>query len=124
MAQKVVHNTSLLIRDFLLERGDVGATPSEIHRYIKDYKRKLGYKYPNYFSTFKYIYILKELGLIKKKVVQIGYKVKSYYYIVRERADDEAWYHPQVTLYPATRFGSRRYRILKARGREPHGRAL
>ena len=122
MEKIVAHNTSLLIREYLLMKGGKGATPSEIHKYVKSYKSNIGYKPPNYFSFYKYIYILKELGLIKKRMVRIGYKTRPYYYIVKDRVDDLAWYHPQSSLYPATGLGSKRYSKLKAVGREPRGR--
>jgi hypothetical protein len=123
MERHVLHATSLLIRDYLMSKPN-GATPSEVHRYVKEYKRKLGYKVPSYHSTFKYLYVLYQLGLVKRKSIRVGYKTKTLYYIVMEKATDPAWNHPQSTLYPATRLGSRRYSKLKAQGIEPRGRGV
>lgn len=120
----VIHNTSLLIRDFFMKyrRG----SPSQVHFYVKSMKKRYGYKAPTYYSTWKYLWILRQIGLIRR----IGYEPNTYgptkqkpiYEAVPEKLSDSAWQHPQSTLYPATRLGAERYRKLKEAGIEPRGR--
>jgi hypothetical protein len=76
-----------------------------------------------YASVRKYFYILRVLGLIRA----IGFVPgeapfrKHIFAVVEGRETDPAWTHPQIELYPATKFGKKGYLKLRKRGLRPKG---
>lgn len=119
--------TGLAIRDWLVATR--GGSPSDFYRefalQIEERMDREGkkLKIPSYMSIVRYFYILKELGMIHR-IREGGLpRRKSLYAIVPgiTRADDR-WFHAQVEMYPATKWGSRRYEDAKKRGIVKKGR--
>ena len=103
--------TGLAIREYLLQFGR--GYPYDFYRRFAKVKPTTSYE-----SVRRYFYILKRLGLIERVGTEEGKGVwsRSLYRIVPGAEDDERWFHPQVELYPATRLGSRRYRMAGGGG--------
>ena len=103
--------TGLAIREYLMQVGE--GSPNDFYREFRKIKRKTSYA-----SVRRYFYILKRLGLIEptRRVPGRGPIPKQLYRIVPGMEDDPRWMHPQVALYPATRFGGARYQKAKERG--------
>lgn len=110
--------TGIAIRNFLLRVGSGG--PYDFFREFRLVKETTSYA-----SIRKYFYILRELGLIEfvEEAPSAGGFPRRLYRIVPGMEDDPRWGAPQVELYPATKFGKRRYRKKIERGeRIPRGR--
>jgi len=97
-----VYPTGLFIRDYLLERGE--AYPYEIYQALKEKREELGIYVGSPLNFYKYIYILKSLGLIEEtgrveKSVKASKFWKKYYRIVpgKEALTDE-WRNPQKAM--------------------------
>jgi len=103
--------TGLAIREYLLQV--VEGSPNDFYKEFRKVKRKTSYP-----SVRRYFYILKRLGLIEptRRVPGRGPIPKQLYRIVPGMEDDPRWIHPQVALYPATRWGGARYAKAKERG--------
>ena len=97
-----VYPTSLFIRDYLLEKGM--AYPYEIYQALREKREELGIYVGSPLNFYKYIYVLKRLGLIE----ETGREEKSfkaprfwrrYYRIVpgKEALTDE-WRNPQKAM--------------------------
>lgn len=122
---EIVHNTSLLIREFFVNEGR--GSPAEVHHYVKAQKNSEGFRAPSYHTTWRYLWVLRQIGLVRKigmGVSPSGMRNKPIYEAIPERIRDSAWQHPQEILYPAARLGAKRYSALKAQGIEPKGRGI
>ncbi|MDI6886853.1 MAG: hypothetical protein QMD22_11055, partial [archaeon] len=122
--------TGEIIRDYLKGKG-VGY-PYDAWRYYKMCLRKIYpelievpgdkktkkaevvYHTADYSSFYRYFYILEELGLIERVKSEYGRaKIpRVYFKIVPEMKDSEAWYKPQVILYPQTGVGRKEWREI------------
>ena len=110
--------TGIAIRNFLLRVGRAG--PYDFYREFRTVKPTTSYA-----SIRKYFYILRELGLIEfvEEAPSAAGFPRRLYRIVPGMEEDPRWGAPQVELYPATRFGKRRYREKIEKGeRIPRGR--
>jgi len=103
--------TGLAIKEFLLQVGE--GSPNEFYRIFKKVKPTTSYD-----SVRRYFYILKHLGLIEptRKEAGRGPIPKQLYRIVPGMEDAVEWSAPQVAMYPATRWGRRRYAKAKEKG--------
>jgi len=103
--------TGLAIRQYLLQV--VEGNPNDFYKLFRKVKRKTSYG-----SVRRYFYILRRLGLIEptRRVPGRGPIPRQLYRIVPGMEDAEEWMHPQVALYPATRWGGARYARAKERG--------
>jgi len=103
--------TGLAIREYLLAVGE--GSPNDFLKEFRKVKKKTSYA-----SVRRYFYILKRLGLIEftRRVWGKGRIPKSLYRIVPGQEDSPFWIHPQVALYPDTRWGARRYEKAKEAG--------
>lgn len=110
-----VGTVSIWIRDHLLKVGQDYAYG--MWSEWKSRVEEVGYTTSTYQSFAKYIWILKELGLIRrvgKKPSEMGL-TRVYYRIVSGKEKDKAWDHPQRVLaekrgWKPTWLGRRRYR--------------
>jgi len=97
-----VYPTSLFIRDYLLEKGE--AYPYEIYQALREKRQELGIYVGSPLNFYKYIYILRSLGLIEETGrEEESFKAsrfwRKYYRIVpgKEKLTDE-WRNPQKTM--------------------------
>jgi hypothetical protein len=77
----------------------------------------------SYDGIRKYFFILKTVGLIRavgRDKSKSGFP-RHLYELVPERAEDPAWWHPQIELYPDTGLGRAGYQRLTERGLKPRG---
>jgi len=99
-------SVGLFIRDYLLERGE--ACPYEVFKALQGKKRGASYS-----SVRKFFHALERLGLIEFVRSEPSKRPKlaarRYYKLVSELKDHPAWGHPQVVLWPSSRFGGARY---------------
>jgi len=88
-------STSAFIRDYLMENGE--AYIFEIYKALKNRKREVmgDVKLPSYQSFWRYIWVLENLGLIRKTRKEPTRFGKAYYEIVSERKDSPVWRNPQ-----------------------------
>jgi len=88
-------------------------SPNDFYKVFRKVKKKTSYA-----SVRRYFYILKRLGLIEptRRVWGRGTIPKQLYRIVPGKEVAPEWAHPQVELYPATRWGGARYEKAKERG--------
>lgn len=77
----------------------------------------------SYHSVRNYFYVLKELGLIQSVGFVPGMAPwrKHMFTVVKGKEADPAWTHPQIELYPSTKYGKKGYLKLKKRGLRPKG---
>ena len=77
----------------------------------------------SYPSVRKYFYILKELGLIHAVGFVPGMAPwrKHMFTVVKGKETDPAWTHPQIELYPSTKYGKKGYLRLRKKGLRPKG---
>jgi len=115
--------TGIFIRRYLVEHGE--GSPSDVFRELRKVRPKASYA-----NTRRYFYILRELGLIEFSRLEKGRGLwmKRLYRLTRRGLElpemAPEWMAPQVELYPATRWGGRRYPRAKAErvvvpGRKP-----
>ena len=93
------------IREFLLQVGE--GCPNGFYKAYRRVKKKTSYA-----SARRYFWILKKLGLVEPTRREVGQSAmipKQLYQIVPGMAEDPRWNAPQIALYPATAFGSKRY---------------
>ena len=115
MAEEEIELTEILaglaIREYLMIVGE--GSPSDFYKAYRKIKKKTSYA-----SVRRYFYILKRLGLIEptRREWGRGYIPKQLYRIVPGMENDPRWAHPQVALYPATRWGGARYEKAKEKG--------
>lgn len=104
--------TGPAIREFLLQC--VEGSPNGFYRAFRKVKPSTSYD-----SCRRYFYICKRLGLIEPTRRELGRGPipRQLYRIVPGMENAEEWAHPQVSLYPATRLGRRRYRRWVERGK-------
>jgi hypothetical protein len=112
-------STAQFVKDFLLKQGK-GYSYGYSYGMWKawcDHLHSLGFKGPKIESFRKYLYILSELGLIRKAKGAPSYKIQGrflrvYYELVPSQiANEKAWKNPSVALYgEKARLGRRRYR--------------
>jgi len=88
-------STSAFIRDYLVENGE--AYVFEIYRALKSRKREVmgDVKLPSYQSFWRYIWVLENLGLIRKTRKEPTRFGKAFYRIVPGQEDNPVWRNPQ-----------------------------
>ena len=101
----------LAIREYLQQVGE--GNPNGFFKAYRKVKEKTSYA-----SVRRYFWILKKLGMIEptRREMGAGIIAKQLYRIVPGMENDPRWSHPQVALYPSTRFGGARYEKAKKRG--------
>ena len=101
----------LAIREYLQQVGE--GNPNDFFKAYRKVKEKTSYA-----SARRYFWILKKLGLIEptRRELGRGLIAKQLYRIVPGMESDPRWSHPQVALYPNTRFGGARYEKAKEKG--------
>lgn len=108
--------TGEAIREYLL-RAKMG-NPYGFYTAYRPFSRRVTYE-----SVRKYFYILKELGLIQAVGFVPGMAPwrKHMFTVVKGKEADPAWTHPQIELYPSTKYGKKGYLKLKKKGLRPKG---
>lgn len=106
--------TGELIRGHLLDKGE--SYPKEVYTYLNEFIDTLEsstgkpYEKPSYMSVRKYLYVLKELGLItftREKPVR-NYPTafhRRYFRIVPGMETDPRWRNPYTAKYYPEKFG-------------------
>jgi predicted AAA+ superfamily ATPase len=112
MSINVLRRPSLLIRELLLQYGEI--SPSDVYSVVRRFKTKASYM--SILKLFKYA---EKLGLIRKSKEKIikryrkGKKVitfkRVYYKLVEGKEGDPAWNNIFGTLYPNARLGLKYY---------------
>ena len=85
--------------------------------------RATEYHICTYQSFWRYFMILERLKLIKKEGTRVmspttkkwktKHYTRQYYVLVKEKEDSPMWLSPQVYLYPLSKLGRVRYKVLK-----------
>ena len=106
--------TGEAIREYLL-RAKMG-NPYGFYTAYRQVSKSVSYP-----SVRKYFYILKELGLIQPVGFVPGKAPwrKHMFAVAKGKETDPAWTHPQIELYPATKYGKKGYLKLKKKGLRP-----
>ena len=108
--------TGEAIREYLL-KSRMG-NPYGFYRVYRQFSKRVSYD-----SVRRYFYLLKEIGLIESVGFVLGKAPfrKHMFTIVKGREDDPGWIHPQIEIYPSTKYGKKGYLRLKKRGLRPKG---
>lgn len=82
----------------------------EVAKTRKPARKPKPLKIPVYTGVWRYFYIMHRIGLLRR-VQKGGLMRKKSLYAIASGVDllDDRWSHPQVELYPSTRWGGRRY---------------
>jgi len=104
----------LFIRDYLMQKGE--AYPYEIFRAYREEQKKHGWKKSSYHSFWRYFYILRELGLIRRSGKTKKGKYENtleqvYYRAVKRRINSPLWKTPQKKLWESAGLGKKYRRI-------------
>ena len=95
--------TSIFIRDHLNEVGE--DFPNSINRELHKVKYMLGHKKTNILNMYRYVFALKQLGMIYLKRIEKMHppkgciKERHYYAIVPGKEDDPRWFEVQHSLW-------------------------
>jgi hypothetical protein len=108
--------TGEAIREYLL-KSKMG-NPYGFYKVYRQVSKRVSYA-----SVRKYFYVLREVGLIQSVGFVPGMAPwrKHMFAIVKGKEADPAWTHPQIELYPATKYGKKGYLKLKKKGLRPKG---
>jgi len=105
-------STSLWIRDHLMEVEEDYMW--RMYKLFSKDMEEFGYRVPRYNTFYKYFYVLKRLGLIRKTREERGLypkaKKRVYYEIVPGTEAREEWLSPQKYVFPEAAVGGRRYK--------------